>query len=177
MLVMRSPVRSSEEESRIDSRKRGALFVCLALALAAGLSCTKREAVPAVEATPVSALPQTSDTPSPVVDDSPDLKRLAVPRSVVPVHAGPGITPPVAIYREPLDWAKLQAIRPRPTPIYEEVIGADGSVQSVKVIRSAGTEADRILISDLRRWRFKPALKDGKPIAAYFTVTLNIDYQ
>jgi TonB family protein len=157
------------------------LVIGLAIALAVGLSCTKREArskseaASPLEATPVATLPQTSDAPSPAVDESPEPAASEVPRKVVPVHLGPGIIRPVATYREPLDWKKLQSIRPRSAPIYEAIIGADGSVETIKVIRSAGPEADEVLMSGLRRWRFKPALKEGKPVPAYFTFTFNID--
>jgi protein TonB len=44
------------------------------------------------------------------------------------------------------------------------LIKADGK-SSVKLISSSGSEeVDDIAIDTLRRWRFKPALLDGKPV-------------
>jgi TonB family protein len=43
-------------------------------------------------------------------------------------------------------------------------INADGIVQNIKVNRSLGADLDNNAREAVRKWRFEPAIKDGKPI-------------
>jgi periplasmic protein TonB len=45
------------------------------------------------------------------------------------------------------------------------VVGADGSVVSVDVLSSVSPELDAAAIAAVKRWRFKPAMACGKPVA------------
>lgn len=57
--------------------------------------------------------------------------------------------------------------------IAECVIRKDGSVGEIKIVRSPDTALAQATTDALRRWRFSPAQKDGKPVAARMMVTMN----
>ena len=45
--------------------------------------------------------------------------------------------------------------------------------QNPRVIRSLGMGLDEKALGAVRQYRFKPALKDGKPVAVRITVSVN----
>lgn len=45
------------------------------------------------------------------------------------------------------------------------VVGADGAVVSVEVLSSVSPELDAAAVAAVKRWRFKPAMACGKPVA------------
>jgi periplasmic protein TonB len=47
-----------------------------------------------------------------------------------------------------------------------------GNVTSVTVLDSPGLGLDEKIIAAVRKWRFKPAMKDGVPVATNGAVTL-----
>ena len=55
------------------------------------------------------------------------------------------------------------------------VIEPDGKVTDVTVIRCkpTGLGFEESAIEAVKKWRYKPAMKDGKPVPVYFTVILD----
>jgi protein TonB len=56
--------------------------------------------------------------------------------------------------------------------ILEAVIGEDGSVRDVKVLRSQPL-LDQAAIDAVRQWRFTPSMLHGEPVPVVMTVTVN----
>jgi protein TonB len=54
------------------------------------------------------------------------------------------------------------------------VISESGEVTQPKIVRS-NPAWDGTVLRAVRQWRYRPALKDGKPVAAYLTITVNVD--
>ncbi len=54
------------------------------------------------------------------------------------------------------------------------VVGADGRPNSIRVHRALGMGLDEKAIEAVQQWRFKPALKDGKPVAV--TIGVQVDF-
>lgn len=52
------------------------------------------------------------------------------------------------------------------------VISEDGEVTQPRIIRS-NPAFDGAVLRAVGQWRYRPALKDGKPVAAYLTITVN----
>lgn len=52
------------------------------------------------------------------------------------------------------------------------IISADGVPQSFTVTKSLDPGLDKNAIEAVRHWRFKPATKDGKPVASYATIQM-----
>jgi protein TonB len=59
--------------------------------------------------------------------------------------------------------------------ILEAVVGEDGHVDEVRVLRSAGYAGvlDRAALAALRQWQYSPLLLNGHPTAFVLTVTLS----
>jgi periplasmic protein TonB len=76
-------------------------------------------------------------------------------RNVVPVY------PPIA-----------QSARVQGTIILEALIGADGKVQNVRVMRSVPL-LDQAAIDAVRQWEYAPTLLNGIPVPVLMTVTVD----
>jgi TonB family protein len=58
------------------------------------------------------------------------------------------------------------------------VIGTDGTVGDIKVVRPAGADCgfEQAAIEAVRQWRYTPATRDGEPVPVYFTVVVDFTY-
>ena len=53
------------------------------------------------------------------------------------------------------------------------LVGADGSVQDVKIDQSSGyRDLDRAALEAVRKWKFNPGLTDGKPSGGWVKVPM-----
>ena len=92
------------------------------------------------------------------------------------VEANPPGTnsPPIAIrkadpkYTEGARKAKLEG-----AVIIQMVIDENGMPTDPKVVRSLDKGLDENAIEAVKQWRFKPGLKDGKPVAVNVTIEIN----
>ena len=48
----------------------------------------------------------------------------------------------------------------------EVLVGTNGDAQNVRVVVSAGA-FDQATLDAVRRWKFRPAVRDGKPVESY----------
>lgn len=84
-----------------------------------------------------------------------------------PPPAPPGTTAPVLLERaEPVYPEEARKLGIGGTVGLEITVGRDGAVTDAKVTRSAGFGLDSAAVEAARRFRFRPATKDGTPIAA-----------
>jgi TonB family protein len=87
---------------------------------------------------------------------------------------GDGVSPPVPVhspdpkYSKEAQHAKYQGIC-----VLWLVVGADGLPRNIKVSRTLGYGLDEKAIEAVKKWRFKPATKDGKPVAVEVSVQVN----
>ncbi len=92
-----------------------------------------------------------------------------------PVYSvGRGITPPRPIYdREPefSDEARRKKISGSVTLTL--IVTPKGEVTDIKVVHSLGTGLDEKAIEAVKQWRFKPATKDGQPVAVQIAVEVD----
>lgn len=74
---------------------------------------------------------------------------------------------PDPCYTEPARRAGLQG-----TVVLECIIGREGSVGNIKVLRGLGLGLTENAVSVVRKWRFKPATLNGKPLEVIYVLTV-----
>ena len=52
-------------------------------------------------------------------------------------------------------------------------VDKEGSVRDVHVTRSSDKRLDQSAIDTVKQWKFKPAMRDGKPIAVLTSVEVD----
>jgi protein TonB len=94
------------------------------------------------------------------------------PAPVVPVRVGGQINTPTVVHRvEPVYPEVAAAAKLAGTVILEAVVGTNGSVESVNVLRSRNALLDRAAIAALKQWRYTPLVLNGVPTPFILTVT------
>jgi TonB family protein len=94
-------------------------------------------------------------------------------RSGDAVRVGGNIRPPTKIKDvRPVYPPEAQAARVRGLVIIEARIGADGSVEDARVLRSIPL-LDQAAVDAVMQWRFTPTLLNGKAVPVVMTVTVN----
>lgn len=87
---------------------------------------------------------------------------------------GEGVTPPAPIhspnpqYSKQARHAKLEGVC-----VLWMIVGADGLPRDIRVQRTLGLGLDEKAIEAVKKWKFKPAMKDGKPVAVRVSVQVN----
>jgi len=87
---------------------------------------------------------------------------------------GGGVAPPralfdpEAVYSNPARKAKISGIC-----IITVMVDADGNPENPLVIRALGYGLDRNALDSVRRYRFKPAMKNGEPVPVMVNIEVN----
>lgn len=82
--------------------------------------------------------------------------------------------PPVAIYMAPAEFSeKARKAKYQGVALVSAVIDEKGAPTDVKVVRSLGMGLDEKAIESVYKSRFRPAMKDGAPVAAQVTIEVN----
>jgi periplasmic protein TonB len=91
------------------------------------------------------------------------------------VKIGKGIVPPKVIYDPQPVTPPSCKITHNAIAILWVAIGEQGTVDAVKVERSAGRDLDQKAVDAVKQWKFRPATKDGLPVAAQTHVEVNFN--
>ena len=90
-----------------------------------------------------------------------------------PVRVGGNITAPTKVHDvQPVYPAAARRMRVEGVVILETVIGATGSVEQVRVLRSVPL-LDDAAVAAVRQWRYTPTLLNGVPVPIIMSVTVN----
>jgi len=134
-----------------------------------------RIALPLVFALIFSGLAITQDKPGPSSD--PPSQGTAPPASPV-YRVGGDVKPPhvLDIPNPKLTEDEKQQARKakyKGVAMLTIVVGEDGSVRSAQVTRSISDYLDSKALEAVKNWKFEPATKRGKPVAAQIAVEIN----
>jgi TonB family protein len=89
-------------------------------------------------------------------------------------RVGNGVSAPRALetpdpeYSEEARKAKYQGV-----VVLWLIVGPDGKPRDIRVSRPLGMGLDQKAIEAVNRWRFEPAMKDGRPVAVQINVEVN----
>jgi TonB family protein len=140
--------------------------------------------------TPIPPTPTPTDTATPLPTDTPTRvppTPTPVPPTATPIPptptpsvregdivvAGPGVVPPVMIYREaPKYPPAAERMGVTGEVEAEALIGIDGTVEEVRIIRVEGREFgfEKATEEAIYKWRYKPATKKGFKVRVWLTV-------
>jgi len=89
-------------------------------------------------------------------------------------RVGGGVSAPVAIYTPDPEYSEeARKAKYQGVCVLWLVVDANGNPRDIKVTRALGMGLDEKAIEAVRRWKFKPSEKDGKPVAAQINVEVN----
>jgi protein TonB len=89
-------------------------------------------------------------------------------------RVGGGVSQPVPIFRvEPEYSEEARKAKFSGICVLQIVVDERGEPTNFKVVRPLGLGLDEKAIEAVKKWRFKPAMKDGRPVAVLATVEVN----
>jgi periplasmic protein TonB len=94
-----------------------------------------------------------------------------------PFRIGGGVSAPQLVYRvEPEYTEEARKAKYQGTVVLYAVVDTDGVVRQVRVVRSLGLGLDEKALQAVKQWKFKPGMKDGRPVpvAASIEVTFRL---
>lgn len=89
-------------------------------------------------------------------------------------RVGAGVSSPMIIYKvEPEYSEEARKAKFQGTVIISAIVDVDGILKDIKVVRALGLGLDEKAIEAIQKWRFKPGVKDGKPVAVHVSIEVN----
>jgi protein TonB len=93
-----------------------------------------------------------------------------------PIVPGPGVTLPELVEKVPPDYPEVaRHARMSGRVICQAVISKDGDVEEVTVLSASNPLFVEASIAAVQKWKYKPALQNGEPVAVYFTVVVSFE--
>lgn len=90
------------------------------------------------------------------------------------VGRGTGVSPPVPVYTVDPPYSIYARKRKIQGEVFVQIIvDSSGLPRNVEVVRPIGYGLDQSAVETVRQFRFRPAMKDGKPVPVYMTVAIN----
>lgn len=84
------------------------------------------------------------------------------------------VTPPRALYSPNATYSdEARRAHYQANVVLGMVVAADGLVNDVRVIQSAGLGLDEEAVKAVKTWRFQPATKDGQPVSFQMQIQVN----
>ena len=87
---------------------------------------------------------------------------------------GGGVSAPAVVFKvEPEYSEEARKAKWQGTVLLSIVVDEKGNPRDIKVLRSLGLGLDQKAIEAVEKWRFKPGMKDGRPVAVSANVEVN----
>ena len=84
------------------------------------------------------------------------------------------VTPPTVLSRiEPVYSEKAREAKLQGKVVVSAIVRKDGSLEVLKVVRGLGLGLDKNAIDALKKWRFRPGMRDGKPVDVALNIEVN----
>ena len=93
-----------------------------------------------------------------------------------PLRMGPGMTPPTIITRvEPQYTDEARELHYKGTVVVHAVINEDGSVKIGEVVQGLDHGLTESATKALEQWKFRPGMKNGKPVPVALNIEVNFN--
>jgi len=87
---------------------------------------------------------------------------------------GGGVSAPIPIYKPEPDYSEeARKAKFQGTVVLYIVVDEKGNPKDLKVIRPLGLGLDQKAIEAVEKWRFRPGMKDGKPVPVQATIEVS----
>ncbi|HYZ85460.1 MAG TPA: energy transducer TonB [Bryobacteraceae bacterium] len=87
---------------------------------------------------------------------------------------GGGVSEPIPIFRpEPEYSEEARKAKFQGAVMLQIIIDENGKTRDIRVIRPLGLGLDEKAMEAVQKWRFKPSMKDGRPVAVMANVEVN----
>jgi protein TonB len=87
---------------------------------------------------------------------------------------GGGVSAPTVLLKiEPEYSEEARKAKWQGTVVLSLIVDEKGMPEELKVVRALGLGLDQKAIEAVTKWRFKPGMKDGKPVAVQATIEVN----
>jgi TonB family protein len=95
-----------------------------------------------------------------------------------PIRLTGGVTPPEKIYYpSPRYTEEGRQARITGVVILEAVIDAEGNVVHVDVLKGLPMGLTESAVETAKQWKFRPAMRDGEPVAVFLNLTIRFSLQ
>jgi len=111
-----------------------------------------------------------------VIFDIPEGPPPAEPEG--PIMVGGDVKAPVKEFAPQPQYTEIaRKARIQGVVIVQAIVTKQGDVQEVKVLKGLPMGLDKAAADAVRKWRFKPATLNGKPVDVYYNLTVNFTLQ
>jgi len=86
---------------------------------------------------------------------------------------GGGVSAPVPIYKPEPEYSEEARKAKFQGTVMFIVVDAQGNPRDLKVVRPLGLGLDQKAIEAVQKWKFRPGMKDGKPVPVQATIEVN----
>ena len=87
---------------------------------------------------------------------------------------GGGVSAPSVLFKvEPEYSEEARKAKFQGTVVLFVIVDEKGNPRDLKVLRALGLGLDQKAIEAVEKWRFKPGMKDGKPVPVMATIEVN----
>ena len=91
-----------------------------------------------------------------------------------PYRIGGGVSAPQLVFKvEPEYSEEARKAKFQGTVVLYVVVDEKGNPRDLRVVRPLGLGLDQKAIEAVQKWRFKPGLKDGRPVAVSAQIEVN----
>lgn len=145
----------------------------------------KAKKVPIPDPTPDEPEPIRIDEPEPDIDiprvddivfGIPEAPPVAEPEG--PIYVGGDVKPPERIFDPQPQYTEIaRKARVQGVVIVQAIIDKQGNVTNVKVLKGLSMGLDDEAVKAIKKWQFKPATLNGKPVDVYYNLTVNFRLQ
>jgi TonB family protein len=95
-----------------------------------------------------------------------------------PIMVGGDVKAPEKINAPPPQYTEIaRKARIQGVVIVQAIIDKEGQVTNVKVLKGLPMGLDQAAVDAIKKWQFKPATLNGKPVAVYYNLTVNFQLQ
>ena len=119
-------------------------------------------------------LVQPTEAPEPKRGPEPAGPSTSAGEDDAPAEAGGNTTRPILVTRVKPDYTRAaQMAGLEGDVVLEAVIDERGRVTDLQVLRGLDPGLDQAAVDAVRRWRFKPSLRNGKPVKVFYILTVH----